>query len=136
MLFAHLPSALARLAVNQPGVGDTRNIRDVFRQPFVNAGAQQAAKQHIQTLALPPAVHIAFAKAQRSFLQHPFKHLRIIHLNIKRLVAVNRNAGFRQHLFNDGVPAIFSTGQCVNTSRIHNNPQCRRRFNKHSRKLK
>ena len=41
---------------------------------------------------------------------------------ISRARAVDGDAGFRQHLLHNAIPAILLLGEFINTERIHNNP--------------
>ncbi len=134
VLFAHLPGALARLAVEQPGIGNARDVAQAFRQPLIDAGLQNAGEQHVQPFALPPAVHIAFAETERAFLQNAFEQRRVVHPDIPGARAVDGDAGFRQHLLHNAIPAILLLGEFINTERIHNNPWPKCHFKKHSRK--
>ncbi|MDQ6191214.1 hypothetical protein M3O75_12070 [Klebsiella pneumoniae] len=49
-------------------------------------------EEYIQTLAFPPAVHIAFAQTQRTFLQNPFKKERIFNPQVGRRGAIDFNS--------------------------------------------
>ena len=44
MLLTHLPGAFTRLTVKQPGIGDARNVAQVFRQTLIDARLQNAGK--------------------------------------------------------------------------------------------
>ena len=61
MLFANNPGAFFTLQIEQASACDAECIFEMVRELFFQSGAKHFVEEYIQTLAVPPAVHIAFA---------------------------------------------------------------------------
>lgn len=96
VLAGDLTGAAARLQVKQAGADGIDQIVEVAGQLLVQAVAQGAVKKHIQTLAVPPAVHIALAQPQGAGLEHGGEQLRVMDLQVIGLLPLKANAGLLQ----------------------------------------
>ncbi len=115
MFFADDPGALFRLQIGQARGGDTQGIFQVVGKFLLQPGADHALEEHIQPLAFPPAVHIAFAQPQRPLLQNAFKEIGVFNLNIEGARSVDFNAGQAEHFMRDTVPLIILDTQIFYT---------------------
>ena len=61
VLFADNPGAFFTLQVKQASACDAECVFEMMRELFFQPGAEHFMEEYIQTLAVPPAVHIAFA---------------------------------------------------------------------------
>jgi hypothetical protein len=64
----NLPGPFAGLRIGQPGKCNTKKIGKISWTLLVQFGSQQLFKEGVKTLTVPPAFHIAFAKAERALL--------------------------------------------------------------------
>ncbi|MNU97737.1 hypothetical protein D3C71_878250 [compost metagenome] len=92
MFFADNPCPLFTLQIEQSRRGDTQGIFQAVRELVFQPGTQNVMEKHIQPFAIPPAVHVALAQAERTFLQNAFEKIGVFYLNIGGGRPVNRDA--------------------------------------------
>jgi hypothetical protein len=71
---------------------------------------EQSVNHFVDTVALPPAVHVGFAEADGTLADDPGEQVGVVDANVPWLVAVEGDTGSFQH-FLDGVTSA-SVGQC------------------------
>ncbi len=65
---ANLPGPPARLRICEPCKCDAKEIGKTGGALFVQPGAEQLVKKNIKLFAIPPAIHVTFAQAERPLL--------------------------------------------------------------------
>ena len=91
----HLPGARGRLHVDQPGL-EREQQQGRIAHLAVQSGAQHAADEFIDALAVPPAFHVAFAQPQAAMAQHPVEGAGMVDLEVPGTLASQPDVSLRQ----------------------------------------
>ena len=60
---------------------------------MLEPGAQHAAEELVETLAVPPSVHVGLAQAQRALCQNAPEQALVVHLDVPRVRAADPDVG-------------------------------------------
>src|SRR5207245_2069197 len=99
MRFADLAGATPRLAIDDQRSTEGEEIAKSECETLLEMGADGAATHLVECLAVPPAIHVGFAKRERAAGQDARKKARVMNLNIPGVWAVDSNVGRREKIF-------------------------------------
>ncbi|CAH1745578.1 protein of unknown function [Thauera humireducens] len=92
MHLADLPGATQALQVEQARAQSLHHQRRGSHL-LVEAGEQHAGDEFVDLIAIPPALHVAFAQAEAAARQDAFRGLRVVDAHVPRALAVDLDVG-------------------------------------------
>ena len=99
MRFADFACATQCLAIEDERGGDREEIAETKCEPLVQTGADRATKHLVERFAIPPAIHVGLAEAERALREDPSEKTRVMHLNVPRAGAVDLDVSRAKKIF-------------------------------------
>jgi hypothetical protein len=80
----------------------------IFFDSFFGLQRHQSAKEFVESITFPPAIHEGFTKADAAVAKNPFEKLRIIDTQVPGIVSINGDSRRMQDLV-DNLSALADT---------------------------
>ena len=93
VLFRNLEGPVPALPVEQTKAKEKNQESEIIAHPIFQAGTKRTVDHLVQPLAVPPAVHVRLAQAQRAITQNATEKVRVIDLHVPLIGAIQANAG-------------------------------------------